>query len=444
MRKIIGFNDDWQYYGADMKGIALRRFDISGENVTLPHCPIEKQGACYYRKIFKLSFEDIESKKIFLDFEGIENRAKIYINGILTKIHGGGFFPFSIDITGLVKIGVKNAIVIKTDARREKDKTPTEHYGKSDLKGKTCNIIRCVNMRIVNKIYIPNCIGCGRLEGGVFAFTEKVQDNVAYLRVNVAVRNTYFKMRRIIVKTSLFDADGIPITELCTKQDTIKENCLKRYDNRIQVIDPELWSVERPYLYSLQIAVYSNDELVDTLTMSVGLRTVEVCDNGLYVNGENVEIIENDVVEERAKEYDNIESDIIRAKEMGFNAVRPSKRVHSENFMEICDKIGVFVIVPSVVGGTIRGAFSKRNRKKLYNTLRCNGNHPSAVMYESPKNGIKDNRSSSLVKTNSDGEQEIVTVKVGALKDISGHAKDIRGEYGIPFIEYENIRKSGR
>ncbi len=65
-------------------------------------------------------------------------------------------------------------------------------------------------------------------------------------------------------------------------------------------------------------------------------------------------------------------------------------------------------------------------------------------MYESPKNSIKDNRSSSLVKTNSDGEQEIVTVKVGALKDISGHAKDISGEYGIPFIEYENIRKSGR
>lgn len=65
MRKIIGFNDDWQYYGADMKGIALRRFDISGENVTLPHCPIEKQGACYYRKISSFLLKISNQKRFF-------------------------------------------------------------------------------------------------------------------------------------------------------------------------------------------------------------------------------------------------------------------------------------------------------------------------------------------------------------------------------------------
>lgn len=442
MRKIIDFSDDWQYYSIDVKGITLQRFGGLGEKVVLPHHSIAKSNVCCYRKVFQLSLKDIEEKKIFLDFDGIEMRAKIYINGILTRIHGGGGFPFSIDVTGVVKTSAKNVIVIKTDSHKARVKTTLDADIGAVEHRQVNNVVRSVNMRIVNKIYIPNRIGCGRLDGGVFVFTEKIQDNLAFLKVNIAVRNTFFKMRRIIVKNSLFDADGVLVTELYTKSDTIKENCLKRYDNQIQVIDPELWTVERPYLYSLKTEIYSNDELVDTLTTPIGLRTVEVKDGALYINGELMDIVENDEVEKYVQNDAASEDDILRLKTFGFNVIRPSRKLHSEAFMEICDKNGMLVIVPAAANGHMRGAFLKRNRRKLYKTLRCNCNHPSAFMYECPLSGIKASKTSSLVKNDINGNKTTLNVKVGTLREVFGNTKGANSEYCIPFVEYDEIRKS--
>lgn len=438
MRKIIEFSDDWQYYGIDVKGITLQRFGGSGETVALPHYSIAKSDVCCYRKVFQLALEDIEAKKVFIDFDGIDTRAKIYINGILTKIHGGGYLPFSIDVTGTVKTSVKNVIVIKTDSNhKDKKKNSSDSVEHRSIR----NTVRGVNIRIVDKIYIPNRIGCGRLEGGIFAFTERIQDNVAFLKVSIAVRNTFFKMRRIVVKNSLFDADGVLVTELYTKSDTINENYLKRYDNQIQVIDPELWTVDRPYLYSLKTEIYSNDELVDTVTTQIGLRIIEVSGGDIYINGEKVDV-------SKIKEYENhicgdviAEEDVLQIKNDGYNVIQPSNNIISESFMEICDRLGMLVIIPTVANRHFRGALLKRNRKKLYKTIKCNCNHPSAFMYECHIGGIKANKVYRLA-ANICGEQATLNVKVGTLRDVLDNNKNTNSEFSIPFVEYDEIKKA--
>ena len=83
-------------------------------------------GAAYYRKHFSVpsSWKD---KVLYLRFEGVASCAEVYVNGKLVGTHKGGYSAFACNISGDVRHGQSNEIVVKADNSARPDVIPVNH-----------------------------------------------------------------------------------------------------------------------------------------------------------------------------------------------------------------------------------------------------------------------------------------------------------------------------
>lgn len=94
------------------------------ETVSLPHTPFVEplvvhdqwQGICYYRRRFSLQPEEA-GKRLWLDFEGAMHLADVWVNGQHLAQHSGGYTPFSVDVTDVVRTDRPNEVLVRLDNR---------------------------------------------------------------------------------------------------------------------------------------------------------------------------------------------------------------------------------------------------------------------------------------------------------------------------------------
>ena len=145
MRKITNINQGWDFI---KDGIA--------EKVDLPHTwnAIDGQdggndyyrGSCYYTK--KLALADCkDAEQIYIEFEGANSSADVYVNGTLAVHHDGGYSTFRANITELLK--EENEVVVAVDNAPNDRVYPQmadfTFYG---------GIYRDVTLEVKNKTYI--------------------------------------------------------------------------------------------------------------------------------------------------------------------------------------------------------------------------------------------------------------------------------------------------
>lgn len=94
------------------------------ETVSLPHTPFVEplvvlhqwQGICYYRRRFSLQPEEA-GKRLWLDFEGAMHLADVWVNGQHLAQHSGGYTPFAVDVTDVVRTDRPNEVLVRLDNR---------------------------------------------------------------------------------------------------------------------------------------------------------------------------------------------------------------------------------------------------------------------------------------------------------------------------------------
>ena len=121
-----------------------------------------------------------------------------------------------------------------------------------------------------------------------------------------------------------------------------------RFNSQLHVENPQLWSAEKPYLYDLFFEVLNGDSTY-IYHQKMGLRTVEIKNGKLWVNGKSVMIKgvnrhEFDTKNGRAISKASIEQDIKLIKQNNFNAIRAAHYPNQLYFYEMCDKHGIYVM----------------------------------------------------------------------------------------------------
>jgi len=394
MRKQLAFNQDWMF-SADQ--LSLDSPDGDFEKITLPHTNkmfshhnVDNQHYQFistYRKRFEYS-QDMVDSDVILEFGGVMLACMIYLNGTLLMEHLGGFMSFSVNITDQLKNG-ENVLNVYVDSRERKDIPPFGHLVDYLTFG---GIYRDVTLKILPRTHIEN----------IFVKPSEVLTDP---QLSCDVRLNHYrpgtKLRAVLV-----DLDG---NELAATWATVEDTSTRlRFETLPEI---QLWSLDNPTLYSLNISLMDGENLVDTLSSRFGFREAEFRpDGGFYLNGERVQLFGLN----RHQTYPYIgaaaptrlqrqDADILKF-ELSCNIVRTSHYPQSPHFLDRCDEIGLLVF-EEITGWQHIGGSSWQEIvfDELQAMIERDVNHPSIVLWgvrinESPDDDAFYSRTNQLAR----------------------------------------------
>jgi len=210
-RASFNFNPDWKFLKADAPGSEEPGFsDASWQTVSTPHTWNDVDsfdekiarggeaslymGQATYRKHFKLPVE-LKGRKIFLEFEGIRQAGKFFLNGKPVGKHENGVTAFGLDLTEAAKFGdEENVLTVKitnvTNYAEEATGTVFQWESK-DFNPNYGGINRNVTLHATPKVYqtLPLVDGLGTTGTYVYATDIDVAKKSATITVESQVRN---------------------------------------------------------------------------------------------------------------------------------------------------------------------------------------------------------------------------------------------------------------
>ena len=245
-------------------------------------------GKGEYRK----QFATPKGEVVKLHFEGVYQKAEVFINGQKAGQHAYGYTPFTVDITPyLYKDKRLNEVLVKVD--------------NSEL---------------------PNCRWY--TGSGIYRHVWLVTKGKQYIdEESLCITTPNIHTVNIKAEVVMNDGSRRPITKT------------------LHVENPHLWSPDDPYLYHTTIEAEG-----DVLPVTYGIRTIEYsAEKGFLLNGKplliNGACVHHDDGVLGAMAFDAAEIRKVRQmKEAGFNLIRTSHNPTTRAFLDACDSIGMLVI----------------------------------------------------------------------------------------------------
>ncbi len=121
------------------------------------------------------------------------------------------------------------------------------------------------------------------------------------------------------------------------------------FDFKLDVPSVKKWTAETPYLYAVEMALFSGNHTVSKVTQRVGFRTVELSDGLITVNGQAIRLRgvnrhEHHPLHGRAVPLDFIKKDLLLMKSHNINALRCSHYPPHPRLFDLADELGLWVM----------------------------------------------------------------------------------------------------
>ena len=409
VRDTISLDRGWQFHRGDVSDVnMLKNLQANDEVVNLPHdfligqdwvAPdaserpdnsdagsnvrsrlsprgFKKMGIGWYR--YELTPKtEWKGKRILLDFQGIMLVGDVYLNG---KRIGGtdyGYLGFDVDVSKLLKFGEVNEIAVKADTRNPNNSRWFTGAG----------LYRDVNLIVTDKdLYFPRHP----------LFIRTVNNQEVKIRANIFNQQKKVKAPGtfIPVEVRILDADGHVVAQQKTDVDFNAKWRDREYElPALKIENAKLWSCDTPYLYTAEVTLYDNEgKVADQIREPFGVRTIEMNpQHGLLVNGKKVLLQgfanHHTLGALGAAAYPRaIEKRLKMMKEFGFNHVRTSHNPYSEDFLRLCDRLGILVVdelydkwLAQYAGGRVD--WESLWQKDIPEWVKRDRNHPSVVLW---------------------------------------------------------------
>ncbi|MEO6329709.1 MAG: glycoside hydrolase family 2 TIM barrel-domain containing protein [Ginsengibacter sp.] len=398
------FNYDWEFVKdidtVFSNDLVVKNSRLKWEKISLPHTaniePIEKvaqqwQGICFYRKFFSLPVSE-KGKHVAIQFDAAMQEADVYLNGKHIFNHKGGYLPFYIDVSELIKFGAQNNIVVKLDNRDNELIPPGKPLKDLDFNYYS-GIYRNAWLITKDKLHISDAVTANKIAGGgVFLHYENITPQSATLIVKTEVNNDFITPKNAQIRITLTDKSGKIIARALSAKQSVNADNSGTFTQDIAVTRPKLWSPENPYLYQLTVEVLQDGKTIDKEIIRTGIKTVRIERNGFYLNNKLVNIRGAN----RHQDYpylgnalsDNAQyRDAWKIKQAGFNFVRCSHYPQSPAFFDACDELGIMAMDP-IPGWQFAGndSFRVNSYQDMRDMIHRDRNHASIVLWETSLN----------------------------------------------------------
>lgn len=401
-RTVYSMNPAWRMYKGHLEGAEQPDFNDKEWNlVSLPdgieYVPSEAsgcvnyQGEVWYRKHFTPE-ETWKGKQLFLHFEAIMGKAKVWINGTLVNEHYGGFLPVIANVTKYINYEEDNVIAVWANNSNDPSYPPGKPQDMLDFTY-SGGIYRDCWMIVHNKVFITDSNYENEIAGGgLFVSFGHISQSQAEIRLDAHVRNssnTYFSGK---IEYQLFDKDNRRVCQ-ASKTFSVSKGKARNTSLTIKVEKPELWEPDSPYLYQLHVLLKDKSgHIVDGYRRRIGIRSIEFKGkDGFWLNGkpypypliganrhQDFAIIGN------ALSNSLHWRDAKKLRDAGLRVIRNAHYPQDPAFMDACDELGLFVIVntPGWQFWNKEPIFAQRVYSDIRNMVRRDRNHPSVWMWE--------------------------------------------------------------
>lgn len=401
-REVYSMNPAWRFHKGAMEGAETKEFnDKDWTVVSLPdgieYLPTEAsgcinyQGEVWYRKHF-MPDAALKGKKLFLHFEAIMGKSKVFVNGKLLTEHFGGYLPVIADVTDVLDWNGDNVIAVWADNSDDPSYPPGKAQDVLDYTYfggiyRDCWLIAHNNVFITDPNYENEVAG-----GGLFVAFGKVSDALAEVQLKIHVRNATKNPFSGRVEYMLLQPDGTEVARLSDKIQ-VKAGRATTVSDRMPVKQPMLWTPSTPTLYNLLVRVLDKEgNVIDGYRRRIGIRSIEFKGkDGFYLNGrpygkpliganrhQDFAVVGNAVA-------NSIHwRDAKKLKDVGMEIIRNAHCPQDPAFMDACDELGLFVIVntPGWQFWNDAPEFAQRVYSDIRNVVRRDRNHPSVWLWE--------------------------------------------------------------
>ena len=373
MRQIYNFNTKWAFSKEALE--APTTMPERWNWVNIPHTwnDIDGQdggndlyrGTAFYAK--ELEKMDLpKADRYFLEIQGANSSAIVYVNGKKLDNHDGGYSTWRVDITDVLED--KNLFVFEVD-NSPNDRVYPQNADFTFYGG----IYRDLNIIAVSESHFD-------LEyygtPGIKVTPEVVGEN-AKVEVEVFVKNV--KENQKLVYT-LKDAEGNVVAE----QETPASQTVASFE----IENVHLWHGKKdPYLYTAEVCLKSEDEVLDNVSARFGCRTFEIHpENGFILNGEEYPLRGVSRHQDRwgvgnalLKEHHDEDMDLIC--EVGATTIRLAHYQHDQYFYDLCDERGMVVWAEIPYISTHMPNGRENTITQMKELVVQNYNHPSIVVW---------------------------------------------------------------
>ncbi|SBV97374.1 glycoside hydrolase family 2 TIM barrel-domain containing protein [uncultured Dysgonomonas sp.] len=329
-------------------------------------------GEGWYRKEFTIEKEDAD-KLFTLYFEGIYNQSEVWVNGKKVYFNPYGYTSFKTEITGYCNApGIPNIIVVKA-----------VNTGQNSRWYSGSGIYRNVWLIKTDKIHLN--------EWDTFIDASRLAGKDAEIRFSTIIRNRDMQSDSAKLKIKIVSPSGQEVSSTYYNAVLSAETPVSMSFN---VKNPELWSVDKPMLYTAEVSVEANGKNYDHIKIPFGIRTISFSsEKGFLLNGKSIKLkggcVHHDNGLLGAAAIDRAEEKKVELlKANGYNAVRCAHNQVSEQFLNACDRLGILVIHETFDQWQkpkreqdYHRFFDEWSDKDLAASVRRDRNHPSIIMW---------------------------------------------------------------
>ncbi len=328
----------------------------------------------WYRKTFELPASD-KGRRISLEFDGVYRDSVVIFNNTYLGRNMSGYAPVRYDVTDFANYGSVNTVVVRVDA------TLSEGWFYEGA-----GIYRHVWLTKTDPLHVA--------PHGTFVRSD-VREGEATVFITTDLRNESGEERRCRVSSAIVDASGNAIAAAHAESGRLDPWVRQSFEQKVNVRNPGLWSVEEPRVYKLLTTVEGDGGVVDRYETTFGIRSIRYdADQGFFLNGKHVEMKGTCNHQDHAgvgaalpdrTQYYRVE----RLKDMGSNAYRTSHNPPTPELLDACDRLGMLVMDETRMFSSSPEGLSQIERMVLRDR-----NHPCVVIWsignEEPLQGTEE------------------------------------------------------
>ncbi|MBR3714520.1 MAG: DUF4981 domain-containing protein [Clostridia bacterium] len=275
-----------------------------------PNIPTDIPCGLYVRDLYVS--ESFLEKEVYINFEGVDSCYYLFVNNKFAGYSTVSHMTSEINITELLRPGMNTFKVLVL-------KWCVASYLEDQDKFRMSGIFREVYLLARDKAHISDI----------------------YLKTSLSEGYTSANIKIEISADSSLDYSYRLIS--ATGSEVLSGSAISDKDAELTIDSPELWSDEKPTLYTLLIHCGS-----EYIALPVGLREIKAVGKVIYINGKKVKA--RGVNRHDSHPYlgyatplDHMWNDLCIMKAHNVNMVRTSHYPNDPRFLTLCDRIGLYV-----------------------------------------------------------------------------------------------------